>query len=158
MAFDAFLKLDGISGESQDKSHKDEIEIFSFSWGLSNSGSFSSGGGGGAGKASFQDLHFESATTKASPLLAKACARGEHIDNATLTLRKAGGGQIEFIKVMLTDVLVSSYDQAGATEGDVPADAFSLNFNKVEFDYFPQKADGSVDAPVVFSFDRAQQK
>jgi predicted ribosomally synthesized peptide with nif11-like leader len=30
-SFDAFIKLDGIKGES---SHKDHIEIMSFSWGL----------------------------------------------------------------------------------------------------------------------------
>ena len=158
MAFDAFLKLDGIPGESQDKTHKDEIEIFSFSWGLSNSGSFASGSGGGTGKASFQDVHFESATSKASPLVAKACATGEHIKQAMLSLRKAGGEQVEYIKVMLSDVLVSSYNQAGATEGDRPEDAFSLNFAKIEFDYFPQKADGSLDAPVVFWCDLRQQK
>jgi type VI secretion system secreted protein Hcp len=156
MAFDAFLKLDGIPGESQDKSHKGEIEILSFSWGLNNAASHA-GSGGGVGKASFQDVHFAAATTKASPLLARSCATGAHIKRATLTLRKAGKAQIEFIKIMLSDVLVSSYDQAG-TEGAVPHDAFSLNFVKIEFDYVPQKADGSADAPVVFSFDQRQQK
>jgi type VI secretion system secreted protein Hcp len=158
MAFDAFLKLDGIPGESQNKAHKGEIEVLSFSWGLSNAGSHAAGSGGGVGKASFQDVHFASATTKASPLLARSCATGAHIKQATLTLRKSGQSQIEFIKIMLSDVLVSSYDQAGATEGNAPHDAFSLNFVKIEFDYFPQKASGGVDTPVVFSFDQRQQK
>jgi len=157
MAFDAFLKLDGVQGESQNKAHKGEIEVFSFSWGLSNTGSHA-GTGGGVGKASFQDIHFQSTTTKASPQLAKSCATGAHIKKATLTLRKSGQSQIEFVKIMLSDVLVSSYDQAGATEGDAPHDAFSLNFVKIEFDYFPQKASGGVDPPVVFSFDQRQQK
>jgi type VI secretion system secreted protein Hcp len=60
MAFDAFLKLDGIDGESADAKYKGAIEILSFSWGVSNAGSHGSGSGGGAGKASFQDLHFVS--------------------------------------------------------------------------------------------------
>ena len=36
MAFDAFLKIEGIEGESTDKVHPGEIEIQSFSWGVSN--------------------------------------------------------------------------------------------------------------------------
>ena len=35
MAFDAFLKLDGVKGESFDNTHKGEIDILSFSWGVS---------------------------------------------------------------------------------------------------------------------------
>ena len=38
MAYDAFLKIDGIEGESNDKTHKGEIELSSFSWGVSNAG------------------------------------------------------------------------------------------------------------------------
>ena len=90
MAFDAFLKIDGIDGESTDKFHPGEIEISSFSWGVTQTGSIGSGGGGGAGKASFQDLHFSSSISKASPNLMIACATGEHIKEATLTVRKGG--------------------------------------------------------------------
>ncbi len=32
--FDAFLKIDGIKGESADAKHKGEIDVMSFSWGL----------------------------------------------------------------------------------------------------------------------------
>jgi type VI secretion system secreted protein Hcp len=35
MAYDAFLKLNGINGESQKQNHKNEIDIMSFSWGTS---------------------------------------------------------------------------------------------------------------------------
>ena len=48
--FDAFLKLDGIKGESADAKHKGEIDIMSFSWGLAQTGVSATGGGGGAGK------------------------------------------------------------------------------------------------------------
>ena len=47
MAVDMFLKIDGIKGESQDKKHKDQIDLMSWSWGASNAGSHSTGGGGG---------------------------------------------------------------------------------------------------------------
>jgi type VI secretion system secreted protein Hcp len=162
MAFDAFLKLDGIPGESQDKNHPNEIEIESYSWGLSNSGSLGSGGGGGAGKASFQDMSFTSLASAAGPLLAAACATGRHIANAVLTLRKSGGGGggLEFIKIKLEDVLVSSYSQGGAADGQAsrPSEDFSLNFAKITFDYYPQAAGGQAGTPVEFNFDLRENR
>ena len=158
MAFDAFLKLDGVPGESADDKHKGEIEILSFSWGLSNSGSFASGGGGGEGKASFSDVTFESATQSSSPLLALYTANGKHIPSALLTLRKRGQAQTAFVKITMSPVLVSSYHQAGATEGDQPFDEFTLSWAEIEFDYFPQAADGSAGTPIVFHWDAAANK
>lgn len=156
MASDYLLEIDGIKGESLDKKHPGSIEVFSFSWGVSQTGTFGSGGGGGAGKASFQDLHFTSTVSKASPLLAKACATGEHIKKAVLYVRKSGENQSEFYKVTLEDVLVSSYQSAG--NGEAPEDAFSFNFAKIEYAYTPQRADGGLDQPVVFSYDLKQAK
>src|SRR5262245_55399631 len=106
MPFDAFLKIDGIEGDSADKSHPNEIEIYSFHWGVSQTGS-GGGGGGGAGKAVSQDFHFAMATSKASPKLMLACATGEHLRDATLTCRRGGSGGFEFLKIKLTDCLVS---------------------------------------------------
>jgi type VI secretion system secreted protein Hcp len=155
MAFDAFLKLGDIVGESTDDRHLGWIEIESFSWGMTQSGSFSGGGGGGTGKVSFQDIHFTAHTQKSSPLIAKTCATGQHIPKAQLSFIKAQSDKgFEFVKFEFTDVLVSSYQLGGSSGGeDRPTDSFSLNFAKIEFDYIPQKADGSADSPVVFIFD-----
>ena len=138
MAFDAFLKLDGITGESNDENHKDEIEIESFSWGL-NVPIATGGGSGGAtaGRASFQDFSFTAKSSKASPLLFSTAASGKHINQGLLTLRGAGaGGQAtEFYKVKLTDVIISLYSQGGSVEGDHPLDEFALNASKIEVNY-----------------------
>lgn len=148
MAVDYFLKIDGIDGESTDKAHKGEIDVMSWSWGESNAGSSSAGGGGGAGKVSMQDFHFVMQVNKASPKLMLACATGDHVKEATLVCRKAGGDQQEYMKIKLSEVLVSSY-QTGGSAGDViPIDQISLNFSEIEVEYKPQKADGSLDSPV----------
>jgi type VI secretion system secreted protein Hcp len=145
---DYFLKLDGVPGESQDKKHKGEIDLQSFSFGVVNEGSFGRAGGGGAGKASFQDFHFTKEVDKASPKLKLACATGEHIANAVLVCRKAGGTQEEFLTYKLGDVLVSSY-QIGGHEGNVlPTDQFSLNYGKIECEYKEQTAKGSLAGSV----------
>ena len=143
---DYFLKIDGIEGEAPDKTHKAEIEIESWSWGETNSGSHGSGGGGGAGKVAMQDFHFVMKMNKASGKLFLACANGEHIKEATLTCRKAGKDQQEFLKVKMTDLLVSSYQTGGSGHSDIiPTDQISMNFTKIVFEYKAQKTDGTLD-------------
>jgi type VI secretion system secreted protein Hcp len=159
VASDYLLKLDGIKGESTDSKHKDEIEIESFSWGMTQPGSFASGGGGGAGKVNFQDFHFTSRVSNASPNLMLACASGQHIKVATLTVRKAGKDQQEYYIIKLSDNLVSSY-QSGGSEGSnaLPVDQFSINFAKIEFEYKSQKPDGTLGPAVKGGWDLKANK
>ena len=156
MASDYLLKLEGIKGESLDAKHKDEIEIESFSWGATQPAVAS---GGGAGKVSFQDIHFTTRVNVASPNLMVACASGQHIKEATLTVRKAGREQLEYYILKLSDNLVSSY-QSGGFEGSnaLPVDQFSLNFAKIEFEYKSQKPDGSLGATVEGGWDLKANK
>ncbi len=147
-AVDYFLKIKGIDGESTDKSHGKEIDILSWSWGASNTGSHSSGGGGGAGKVSFQDFSFAMRVNKASPKLLLACASGDHIAEALLTCRKAGKTQQEYLKIKFHEIHITSF-QTGGSQGEVvPIDSISISFGKMEYEYYPQKADGSLDAKV----------
>ena len=152
MAVDYFLKLDGIPGESRDAKHKDEIDVLAFSWGVSQSGSSGPGGGGGAGKAVFEDLLVVARTSKASPKLMLACASGQHIKTAVLTCRKAGKGPLEFLKITLTDALVSSYEIDGSDE-ELPLDQAALSFAKVEMAYTPQDPTGKAQPPVKAAWD-----
>ncbi len=146
---DYFLKIKGIEGESSDKDHKGEIDVQSWSWGETQSGTHSSGGGGGAGRVSMQDFHFTMKVNKATPKLMLACATGEHIAEAVLTCRKAGGQQQEYLKVTFSDLLVSSYQTGGAASSDViPTDQISLNFSKIEFEYKEQKQDGTLGGAI----------
>lgn len=154
MAVDYFLKIDGIEGESSDAKHKNEIEIESWSWGVSQTGSLATGGGGGAGKAQFQDFHFTTLISKASPSLFLRCATGEHIKIATLTARKSGENQQEFMHIKMEDVLISSYQTGGSSGSSiVPTDQVSINFAKIEYDYQPQKPDGTLDLAVRAGWD-----
>ena len=148
-AVDYFLKIDGIQGESKADKHKNEIDVLSFSWGETQSGTFAAGGGGGAGKVAMQDFHFAMAHNKASPALMLACAQGDHIKSATLTCRKAGKDQQEFLKFTMSDCLVSSFQIGGsASENVVPTDQCSLNFAKIEHEYKEQDATGKLTGSV----------
>jgi type VI secretion system secreted protein Hcp len=158
-AVDYFLKIDGIEGESQDAKHKGEIDVESWSFGATNSGTMAFGGGGGAGKVAMQDFHFVMKHNKASPKLMLACASGEHIKKAVLTCRKAGKEQQEFLKVTLSDIIVSSFQTGGSASSEViPMDQIALNFAKIEKEYKEQKADGSLGGAVKAGWDLKQNQ
>jgi len=159
MAADYFLNIDGIKGESPDAKHKDEIQLESWSWGESQSGSSAAGGGAGAGKVSMQDFHFVMKANKASPHLFVNCATGSHIKKAQLTCRKAGGDQLEFLKIHFEDLLISSFQTGGSSGGDpIPVEQISFNFTKIKYEYAVQKADGKLDSPIIFGYDLKAMK
>jgi type VI secretion system secreted protein Hcp len=153
MASDIFAKIGDIKGESLDDKHKGEIEILSWSWGVTQSGTMAHGGGGGEGKANFNDFNFTHHIDKASPVLLKACATGEHIKEATVTVRKAGKGQQEFLIIKMNDIIITGVAPSGAGDGAATAEHVALQFAKVDLEYKPQKQDGSLDAGVHFKYD-----
>jgi type VI secretion system secreted protein Hcp len=144
-AFDAFLKLDGIDGESTDDKHKNEIEIESWSFGATQTPA-SGATGRSAGKSCVSDISMVKFVDKASPALFRAAVVGAHIPTAVITVRKAGDKQQEYLIYTMSDVLVSSVSQSGG--GDVPTESLSLNFASIKISYRVQKPDGSLDKPV----------
>jgi len=149
---DMFIKIDTIPGESTDKDHTDEIDVDSFSWGATQSGSSASGGGAGSGKVSFQDFHFVHKVDKASPKLFEATATGKHIPKVEFTVRKAGDKPFEYIKITMSDVLISGFN-AGGSGDKKPTEEVTLNFAKIEFEYTPQDADGKALDKVKAGYD-----
>jgi type VI secretion system secreted protein Hcp len=150
---DYFLKIDGIQGESADARHKGEIELESFNWGETNSAGHAASGAG-AGKVSIQDFEFVMKLNKASPKLFITCALGQHLKSAVLTARRAGKQQQEFLVYKLTDVLVSSYQTGGSAHApEVPLDQVALSFARIEIEYRPQNADGSLAAAIKAGWD-----
>jgi type VI secretion system secreted protein Hcp len=154
MAVDYFLQITGIQGESRDAKHKDWIEVESWSWGVAHIGPAPGGTGADSGKASFQDFHFATPMSKASPKMFLAVATGQHFKEAKLVGRKVGKAQQEFLTYTLSDVLISSYQTGASESADIsPLDSVSLNAAKVVVSYKAQKADGSLDAAVTAGFD-----
>jgi type VI secretion system secreted protein Hcp len=156
-AFDAFLKIDGIPGESTSQGHKDEIEITSFSWGATQTAAHAGGGGGGAGKVQMKDFTFVHRVDAATPKLFLSCATGQHIKQVKLTLRKAGGKGDVFMRVTLSDVLVTSVAPSGNTSADAPTEEVKLNYAKIEIEYMKADAKGGM-SPIKTGYDLKQNK
>ena len=153
MATDTFLMIGGIEGESTDDRHKGEIEVLSWSWGVTQTSSPAAGGGVAAGRASFSDFSFTHHLDRASPSLMKACATGEHIPEATVTVRKAGEGQQDFLIIKMSEVMVTSVQPSGSGEADGLYEMVGLQLARVDLEYKAQKPDGSLAAGVHFTFD-----
>ena len=150
-AFDAYLKIDGIPGESTDASHKNEIEVLSWSWGMTQSGS-AVPGPGVTNKVTMQDFHFVARFDKASPKLMLACAGGTNIAQVELVLRYPGGtNQVEYLNIKLENVIVSSVKTVGtATSGDVlPLEEVSFNYAKIRMTYQAVDQSGAPSGPPV---------
>jgi type VI secretion system secreted protein Hcp len=153
---DMFLNLGAkIKGESKDSVHKGEIDILAWSWGMSNSGTTHMGGGGGAGKANFQDISVTKYIDKASCPIMAACAAGDHIDEAKLIVRKAGGTPVEYLVITLTECLVSSYSTGGSGGEDRLTENVTLNFAKAAIEYKIQDEKGQGKADGNFTWDIA---
>lgn len=155
---DMFLKLEGIEGESKDEKKQNQIEIASFSFGGSNNGSFNTATGGGTSKVNLQDIHFTKQIDKSSPNLFGVLTSGKHIDKATITVRKAGGDPKDYLTITLTPCLVSSYSISGNDGGGMPQESFSLNYDKIEFEYKTQDDKGNLGASIKKSYETAKNK
>ncbi len=158
MAFDAFLLVDGIPGESTDDAHADQIEVLSYNTGVvqSASGSASSGGGASSERADFQDFSIVKALDKASPKLSVACADGTHIPEVVLALCRAGGEKLQYMEYKLTDCIVTSVQPGGSSQGgeSLPLEEVSFNYGKIEWTYTQQKrADGGGGGNVAAGWD-----
>ena len=153
-SIDYFLKIDGIPGESRDAKHKDEIELVSFSLGVAQSGRMAAGGGGGAGRPQFKDFEFLMRVNKASPQLFLATVSGKHLKQASLSVRRSGKAQLEYLKIKFTDVIVSSYEQRAAQ--DAPEEVVSFSFARVELSYTPQSRTGAAAGAINAGWDLAK--
>ncbi|MBY4766533.1 Hcp family type VI secretion system effector [Burkholderia ambifaria] len=146
-----FMKVDGVTGESADAQHKGWTDIESFTWGASQPGAMASGSGGNAGKASFNDLVVAAYMDKGAPAIIKNCASGKHLPKVEISACKTGGSQIEFMRVTLQEVLVTSAQVAGIDPGDA-ADRLMMHYGfqaaKVKKQYWQQNDNGGKGAEV----------
>jgi type VI secretion system secreted protein Hcp len=154
MAFDAFLKLTGVTGDAKDSNHTGWLQLASYSFGCSNTGSAAYGGGMGTGKVSMQDFSFVPVGDSGGPDLFTKCCSGEHLGEGILELQKsAGSSKLVFYKVTFTDLLVSSYGSHGSEGQDIPSNQVTFNFAKIKMEATAQNEDGSKGKTVTGGWD-----
>jgi type VI secretion system secreted protein Hcp len=152
-AFDMFIKIGDLKGESRDKTHASESDVFSWSWGMSKPAPV---GGGGAGKVWISNLNLQKSLDTSSPGLMTACAKGEHFDRAILTIRTVSDKPIEFYRIVLEEVVVTSVSTGGADGQDRLIESVSLAFQRVGVQYFSITRLGDLGTEKRFTWDLVQ--
>lgn len=135
--FEAFLKIEGIDGESTDDVHKDWIEILSYHHGISQPSAIDSGEGRSAGRSIHEDFSIAKKLDKASPKLVLACCNGEHIPKVVLELCQSGGDRQKFMEYEMEDVIVAAVRPGGAANGQEgrPTEEVAFRYGKIKFVY-----------------------
>lgn len=159
MAFDAFIKIDGIPGEALDEKYQDWIEITGYSFGAhqSTSATASSAGGASSGRTTMTAFTFTKAMDKSSCKLLEASCAGEHLKEVTLALCRAGTDKLKYFEIVLEEVIIADYMQnAGA---GVPQEVVQLDFGRIKTTYTQQKrSDGAGGGNVAGGWDRIGNK
>ena len=152
MAFDAFVKIDGIEGESTDEKHPGWMEVITFETEMNQtiSSTASSAGGASAERADFKNFVFSKLVDKSTPKLALACADGTHIDTIVISFCRASGDKLKFMEYELSNCMISSVVTAGGP-GEYPADTIAINYGKIQWRYTVQSRSGGGAAGQVAS-------
>jgi type VI secretion system Hcp family effector len=144
MAYDAFLKLDGVTGESQKANHQGEIDLSYFSWGASNSSSVGTGTGASQGKVAVADFKVTKPTDSSSPVLFQKCCDGSVAATAVVTLqRQTKAGAQPYLVYRFTNVYLTGVEWTGAGGDATPAEVISFCAEVCMVDYTPLGDDGS---------------
>jgi type VI secretion system secreted protein Hcp len=147
----AYLNVDGIPGDTTAQGHENQIEVLSWQWGVGDDQALCSAA---ARNIPFHDLVVTKRVDKASPLLFKAVATGQHIPQVVLSLSKTSSGKpFDYLVITMNDVLVTSAKPGFGGGDQLPNESITLNFTKVEFKYVQQNPDGTVGTPIAFCFD-----
>jgi type VI secretion system secreted protein Hcp len=161
MAFDAFLKIDGIPGESTDDQHKDWIEILSYDHSVEQpvSRTASSAGGASAERANVEPLTITKNIDSSSPKLFEAAVTGKHIKEIVLELHRAGtnGGKVKYLEIRLEHALISYLKQGGG--GAFPVEMVSFAPGRYKVTYIKQqRADGAPGGNIAAGWDLTTNK
>jgi type VI secretion system secreted protein Hcp len=148
MAFDAFLKVDGIPGESADDKHKGWIEVESFDLCAEQpvSNVVSTAGGASAGRVEHHDFVVRKLIDKSTPKLFDACNAGKHIKEIILELCRAGGDKQKYLEIKMEQVMISKFNPSTWKGADFPSEEVHFNYGKIVITYIQQKRDDGTAA------------
>lgn len=125
----AYIKFDGVDGESTHKDHKNWCDVASM-----NMGGHKAGGGASstATRIEFKEFTVTKKTDRSSPKLMEAVCLGKVFPKVELHLTTEGpDGEHTYYVVEMKNVLVTSYS-LGSSSSAAPVDQMSLNFEEIK--------------------------
>lgn len=158
MAVDQFLKIGALKGESEDSKYGGWIDVLAWSFGVSQSATMHGGGGGGGGKANVENLNITKYIDSCTTNLFANCFSGKHFPDAHLIVRKAGDEPLEYMKIDMTEVIISNISTGGSGGEDRLTENISLNFKTVKIIYTEQDGAGAGKGAMEIGYDIAKNE
>jgi type VI secretion system Hcp family effector len=145
-AVNAYLVVDGIDGASTSRPHA--IDILSFSTGASRA--VDTNQAARVRRLVCQGINVMKVADRTTPLLVQAVFTGRVFPTATVVYDKpVGDRQQDYFTIQLSNATIASVQESGSNEN--PTESVSFVATDYTFSFRPEKDDGTLDNPVVFS-------
>ncbi len=127
-----FLKIDGIAGESNDRTHRDWIDVGSFYWGITRNATVGSGSGGAA---IGSPLSWTQLLDSSVPKLFSGVATGKHFRDATLEVQSEGSTPNVFFRMEFDNLVLTALKLSGTDDVSVAGAFVYSSLTMTYWDY-----------------------
>lgn len=145
MASDAYLKIEGVNGESEDERHRNWIEVQGVVYAVHQprAQALSTAGGHTTGRADLYPITFRKLADLASPVLLQTCAAGKTLSKAVFEFMRADGDgkPIPYFKIELENLIIASI-APDSGEGGIIVERVTLAYAKIRWAYSRQSIRG----------------
>ncbi|MFC5469255.1 Hcp family type VI secretion system effector [Cohnella suwonensis] len=152
LAYKAYLKLDGITGESNASGYENWIVLTGLQFDIANSLASSQGGGSGGGKSTLSQFAVTKKTDAASVPIVLASLSGTSVKTGRIVLVPQGEGALPHLTIDLGSVQIAGYSFDNAVE------TIMLKFDTIKLSYFPTNPNGSKETPVTGGWSVSQNR
>ena len=149
----AYIKFDGIDGESKAKGNEKWSDLESVSQAIHKSGSGATGAARRRGTVLHDDIQCSKLMDKSSPKIAEAVSLGKVFSKVQICMKTSttASGREPFYQYELKNVMVTSYQVSGGSQ-DKPHESFSLNFEEIKVVYTEMDEKGSKKGDVSYTW------
>ncbi len=158
---DAYLKIEGINGESEDDRHKNWIEVSNVLYAIHQprAETVSTAGGLTSGRAELHPITFQKLADIASPVLLQTCAAGKTIAKGTFEFMRADsdGKPIPYFKIELENLMIANISPDSGN-GGVIQERVQLAYAKIKWNYTRQSIRGGAQGSTMGGWDCSANK
>ncbi|RKP50001.1 type VI secretion system tube protein Hcp [Cohnella endophytica] len=152
LGYKAYLKLDGISGESTARGYENWILLSGVQFDVTNAITVANGAGSGSGKANLNQFVVTKKSDASSVPIFLASLSGTAIKRGQIALVPLGDGATPIMTIDLDSILIAGFSFDNAYE------TLLFKFDSLKFTYFPTDSKGGKGTPVSGGWSFSQNK
>jgi type VI secretion system secreted protein Hcp len=137
-----------IKGEAKAKDHTDDIEVAGWHWGVTSPTAL--GTGQATARRSWTALTVTKQIDAATTPLMSALVTNDEVKEAKLTMRRAGGEQLDFFTITLRGARIGGVQHEVQADGNT-LETVTIYFTQVEVEYVPQRTAGGRGGSTTFT-------